>query len=69
MTVSATEVVTVRLPEVPITVTVTFPVAALLPAASVSALFPVVGFVPNDAVTPLGKPDAASVTPPENPAT
>jgi hypothetical protein len=36
-------------------------------AVSVSRLVPVVGFVPNPAVTPLGKPDAPSVTFPANP--
>jgi hypothetical protein len=36
-------------------------------AVSVSRLVPVVGFVPNPAVTPLGNPEAASVTLPANP--
>ena len=36
-------------------------------AVSVSRLVPVVGFVPNPAVTPLGNPDAPSVTLPANP--
>jgi len=42
---------------------------AMLLAVRVSTLLPVVGFVPNEAVTPLGKPDAASVTLPVNPPT
>ena len=68
-TVNATFVVAVRLPEVPVIVTVAAPVVAVLLAVSVSTLVPVVGFVPNAAVTPLGRPDAARVTLPENPPT
>ena len=45
---------------------ITFIVAVLL-AVSVSVLVPVVGFGLSTAVTPLGKPDAASVTLPLNP--
>jgi len=67
LTVRATVVVAVRLPEVPVIVTVADPVAAVLLAVSVSTLVPVVGLVPNAAVTPLGRPDAANVTLPENP--
>jgi hypothetical protein len=67
LTVRATVVVAVRLPEVPVMVTVDVPVVAVLLAVSVSTLVPVVGFVPNAAVTPLGRPDAASVTLPLNP--
>src|SRR5580658_2055387 len=67
LTVRAIVVVAVRLPEVPVTVTVAVPVAAVALAVSVSTLVPVVGFVPNTAVTPLGRPDAASVTLPANP--
>ena len=69
LTVRAIEVVAVRLPEVPVIVTVAAPVVAVLLAVSVSTLVPVVGFVPNAAVTPLGRPDAASVTLPVNPPT
>jgi hypothetical protein len=68
-TVSATVVVAVRLPEVPVIVTVAEPVVAVELAVRVSTLVPVVGFVPNVAVTPLGKPDAARVTLPVNPLT
>src|ERR1700728_1942886 len=67
LTVKAIEVVAVRLPEVPVIVTVAAPVVAVALAVSVSTLVPVVGFVPNAAVTPLGRPDAASVTLPVNP--
>jgi hypothetical protein len=43
-------------------VTVDTPVVAVLLAVSVKVLVAVVGFAPNDAVTPFGKPDAARVT-------
>jgi hypothetical protein len=69
LTVRASVVVAVRLPEVPVIVTVDVPVVAVLLAVSVSTLLPVVGFVPNAAVTPLGKPEATSVTLPVNPLT
>jgi hypothetical protein len=69
LTVSARVVVAVRLPEVPVMVTVDVPVVAVALAVKVSTLVPVVGFVPNAAVTPLGKPEAASVTLPLNPFT
>jgi len=69
LTVRASVVVAVRLPEVPVMVTVEDPVVAVALAVSVSTLVPVVGFVPNAAVTPLGRPDAASVTLPVNPPT
>lgn len=69
LTVRTSVVVAVRLPEVPVIVTVDVPVVAVLLAVSVSTLVPVVGFVPNAAVTPLGNPEAASVTLPVNPPT
>src|ERR1700733_2834753 len=50
-------------------VTVEVPVVAVALAVRVSTLVPVVGLVPNVAVTPLGRPDAASVTLPVNPFT
>ena len=56
-----------RLPETPLTVTVTVPVVAVALAVSVRTLVLVVGFVPNDAVTPDGKPEAESVTLPVKP--
>jgi hypothetical protein len=68
-TVNAKVVVAVRLPEVPVIVTVADPVVAVLLAVSVTTLVPVVGLVPNAAVTPLGRPDAARVTLPVNPPT
>jgi len=62
-------VVADNVPDVPVIVTVEDPVVAALLAVRVRTLLPVVGFVPNEAVTPLGKPDAASVTLPVNPPT
>ena len=56
-----------KLPDVPTTLTEAVPVAAELLAVSVSTLVPVVGLVAKAAVTPLGKPEAASVTFPVNP--
>jgi hypothetical protein len=58
----------VRAPEVPLIVTVAAPVVAVLPAFSVSTADPVVvGLGLKLAVTPLGRPLAARVTPPVNP--
>lgn len=62
------EVVAVSVPEVPVTVTVEVPAVAVLLAFRESTLVPVAGLVPNVAVTPLGSPDAASVTLPVNPS-
>jgi hypothetical protein len=67
VTVSATLVVWLRLPDVPVIVTVDAPVAALPFAVSVSALVLVAELGLNDAVTPLGKPDAARLTLPAKP--
>lgn len=67
LTVSAMVVLALSVPEVPVMVTVAVPVVAELLAVRVSRLVPVVGFVPNVAVTPLGRPDADSVTLPVNP--
>jgi hypothetical protein len=64
---SAMVVLAVRLPEVPVMVTVEVPATAVLLAAKVTTLEPVVGLVPKVAVTPLGRPLAASVTLPVNP--
>ena len=69
LTVSASVVVALRLPDVPVMVTVAVPVVAVAFAVRVSTLVPVVGLVPNVAVTPLGRPDALSVTLPVNPFT
>jgi hypothetical protein len=57
----------VRLPEVPVIVTVAGPVAAMSLAVSLSTLVPVVGFGTNAAVTPLGRPVADRFTLPANP--
>jgi hypothetical protein len=68
--VSATVVVAVKAPEVPVIVTVVGPPAvAELLAVSVSTLelAELVGL--NDAVTPLGRPLAAKLTLPVNPPT
>ena len=56
-----------RLPDVPVTVTVAAPVAAVLLAVRVNALVLVADAGLNDAVTPLGSPDAAKFTLPPNP--
>ena len=62
-----TVVVLVKLPEVPVTVTVTVPIVAVLLAVSVSVLVLVVLAGLNDAVTPLGRPEAAKLTLPVKP--
>lgn len=67
LTLNATVVVAVRLPEVPVTVSVLFPTVAVLLAVSVRVLPLVVGFGENDAVTPLGSPDTERLTLPLNP--
>ena len=67
LTVTAIVVVEVRLPEVPVIVTVAGPGVAAALAVSVNMLLPVAGFGVKDAVTPLGRPDAAKVTPPLKP--
>jgi hypothetical protein len=56
-----------KLPEVPVMVTVAVPVVAVLLAVSVSVLVVVAGLVLNDAVTPLGRPEADKVTLPLKP--
>ena len=66
-TVRETEVVWVSVPEVPVMVTADVPVVAVALAAKVTTLLPVVGLVPNDAVTPEGKGDVDKVTLPVNP--
>jgi hypothetical protein len=67
-TVKLTEVVCVKLPEVPVTVTVTVPSAAVLLAASVKTLLPVVGFGLKPADTPLGNAEVTDKpTLPANP--
>src|SRR5580704_2943570 len=62
-------VVAARLPQVPVTVTVAFPLVTESFAFNVSLLVPLplmlLGL--NDAVTPPGRPDAARLTLPVNP--
>ena len=66
--VRARLVVAVRVPDVPVIVTFVVPPAAVLLAVGVSTLLPLVGFVPHEAVTPLGSPDVtARLTLPVNP--
>jgi len=48
-------------------VTVDIPEVAVLLAVNVKTLVAVVGFVPNAAVTPVGKPDADKLTLPVKP--
>ena len=60
-------VVFVRLPDVPMIVTATVPEVAVTLAVMVSALVAVVGLGLNDAVTPLGRPDADKLTLPTKP--
>ena len=60
-------VVFVKLPEVPVMVTVAGPVLAVALAVNVSVLVVVAGFGLNAAVTPLGRPDADRVTLPLKP--
>lgn len=69
VTVREIVVVAVKLPEVPVIVIVLVPGVAVLATVSVSTLVLVVGLVTNAAVTPVGRPDAASVTLPVNPLT
>jgi hypothetical protein len=56
-----------KMPDVPVTVTVAVPIAVVLLAVSVNvlALAELVGL--NDAVTPLGRPDAEKLTLPLKP--
>jgi hypothetical protein len=56
-----------KLPDEPVTVTVTVPVVAVLLAVNVSVLVVAVLLGLNDAVTPLGRPDADKLTLPLKP--
>src|ERR1700674_5324359 len=67
LTVRAIAVVFDKLPDVPVMVTVTVPVVAVLLAVKVNVLVVVAGFALNDAVTPLGSPDADKLTLPLKP--
>ena len=68
-TVRLNVVVFVKLPDMPVMVTGTVPVAAVALAVSVNVLVEVVGFGLNPAVTPLGRPEALKVTLPLKPFT
>ena len=59
--------VLVRPPDIPVMVTEAVPVAAVLLAVSVNVLVLVVLLGLNDAVTPLGRPDADKLTLPLKP--
>jgi hypothetical protein len=61
------DVVCVKLPDVPVTVTVNPPLIALLLAARVKVLVPVVLVEVKKEFTPLGKPDAVKLTVPVKP--
>ena len=67
VTVRVIEVVFVKLPDVPVIVTLTVFVVTALVAASVNALVMVAGFGLNDALTPLGRPEADKLTLPLKP--
>jgi hypothetical protein len=67
VTVSVSAVVCVRWPEVPMTVTVATPVAAVSVAVSVRVVLLAEGLGLNVAVTPVGRPTAENVTFPLNP--
>src|SRR6266702_1961691 len=66
-TVRETVVVFVKLPDEPVTRTVTVPVVAAPVADRVKRLLVVAGFVPKMALTPLGRPDTVKFTLPLNP--
>ena len=67
LTVTLTVVVSVRVPDVPVTVTEVVPVVAELLAVKVRVLVPLVLVGLNEAVTPLGNPEADRLTLPVNP--
>ena len=64
MTVRVRVVVRVRLPDVPVIVTVAGPTVAVLEAVSVSVLVVVALAGLKDAVTPAGRPEAERATDP-----
>jgi hypothetical protein len=66
VTVRIIVVVLVRLPEVPVIVTVDVPIVAVALAVNVITEVVVAGLAENAAVTPLGRPEAESVTLPAN---
>ena len=56
-----------KVPEMPVTVTVEVPIAAVALVATVSVVEAESGLELKDAVTPLGSPDAEKVTLPVKP--
>src|SRR5580704_13712668 len=62
-------VVAVRVPDLPVTVRVALPRAAVAPAARVRVPAPLALSAPNVPVTPLGSPDTLRATVPEKPPT
>jgi hypothetical protein len=66
-TVSEILVWLAKLPDEPVTVTVNAPMVAVALAVNVNVLVVAAGFALNDAVTPLGSPDADKLTPPLKP--
>ena len=67
VTVRVIVVVCVKLPDEPVIVTVAVPVVAVLPVASVNVLVVLAGLGLNDAVTPVGRPEADKLTLPLKP--
>jgi len=67
LTVRLIVAVLVRLPDVPVMVTILVPVVAVPLAVRVKVLEEVAGFGLKDAMTPLGRPDADRFTLPLNP--
>ena len=61
-TLRVTVAVFVKLPEIPVMVTMAVPVLAVPLAVSVKVLVAVAGFGLNVAVTPLGRPDTDKAT-------
>lgn len=66
LTVRAILVLAVSVPPVPVMVTVDVPAGTAQLDVNVRTLVPLAGLGLKDAVTPLGNPDAARVTDPEN---
>ena len=66
-TVTEIAVVLVKPPDVPVTVAENVPVVAVLVAVSVMVLEALAGLGLNDALTPLGRPEANKATPPVKP--
>ena len=67
VTVKVIVLVFIKLPDEPVIVTVAVPVVAVLLVANVNVLVMVAGFGLNDALTPLGRPEADKLTLPLKP--